>query len=118
MWLFHAWRSLRFRMALTFGLLAVIVALSMQSYIGIAFARHVMQERTESLQSSARTVAAQLSEQLRQRQRELDFIATLPATTQAAPGDSRPLRALLSQVKGGFRDYAWIGFADPQGRVL
>ena len=95
MWLFHAWRSLRLRMALTFGLLAVIVALSMQSYIGIIFARHVMQERTGSLQNSARTVAAQLSEQLRQRQRELDFIATLPATL-AAPSDARPLRALLS----------------------
>ena len=117
MWLFFAWRSLRFRMALTFGLLAVIVALSMQSYIGIVFARHVMQERTGSLQNSARTVAAQLSEQLRHRQRELDFVATLPATL-AAPGDARPLRALLSQLKGSFRDYAWIGFADPQGRVL
>ncbi|MGM9515308.1 diguanylate cyclase [Roseateles sp. DB2] len=117
MWLFHAWRSLRLRMALTFGLLAVIVALSMQSYIGIVFARHVMQERTSSLQNSARTVAAQLSEQLRQRQRELDFIATLP-TTLAARSDTRPLRTLLSQLKGSFRDYAWIGFADPQGRVL
>ncbi|MBB2487314.1 diguanylate cyclase [Mitsuaria sp. WAJ17] len=117
MWLFFAWRSLRLRMALTFGLLAVIVALSMQSYIGIVFARHVMKERTGSLQNSARTVAAQLSEQLRQRQRELDFIATLPVTL-AAPSDARPLRALLSQLKGSFRDYAWIGFADPQGRVL
>ncbi len=117
MWLFHAWRSLRFRMALTFGLLAVIVALSMQSYIGIVFARHVMQERTSSLHSSARAVAAQLSAHLRQRQRELDFIATLPATLKAS-SDSRPLRALLSQLKTGFLDdVAWIGFADAQGRV-
>lgn len=117
MWLFFAWRSLRFRMALNFGLLAVIVAPSMQSYIGLVFARHVMQERTGSLQNSARMVAAQLSAQLRQRQHELDFIATLPVTL-AASGDARPLRALLSQLKASFRDYAWIGFADPQGRVL
>ena len=117
MWLFHAWRSLRFRMALTFGLLAVIVALSMQSYIGIVFARHVMQERTSSLHSSARAVAAQLSAHLQQRQRELDFIATLPATLKAS-SDSRPLRVLLSQLKAGFLDdIAWIGFADAQGHV-
>ena len=117
MWLFHAWRSLRFRMALTFGLLAVIVALSMQSYIGIVFARYVMQERTSSLQSSARTIAAQLSEHLQQRQRELDFIATLPVTLKAST-DTRPLRALLTQLKSSFHDFAWIGFADPGGRVL
>ncbi len=118
MWLFHAWRSLRFRMALTFGLLAVIVALSMQSYIGIVFARHVMQERTSSLHSSARAVAAQLSAHMRQRQRELDFIATLPATLEASR-DKRALRALLSQLRASFpEDFAWIGFADPQGRVV
>ena len=55
------WRSTRWRMALVFGVLALLIAVGFQSYISFLFERYAQTERSLHLQDMSRSVAATMA---------------------------------------------------------
>lgn len=102
---------------MTFGLLAALVALCVQSYVSEQVFKHAMSERAETLTAMARSVAAVISENLEQRQHEVTFASTMPAVTGERL-DVDHIRTVLLQLQANFHEYAWIGLTDANGQVL
>lgn len=117
MWIYQLWQSLRIRMAMTFGLLATLVALCVQSYVSHQVYKHEVAERAETLTAMARSVAAVISENLEQRQHEVAFASSMPSVI-GEQLDVEHIRTVLLQLQANFHEYAWIGLADAKGQVL
>ena len=109
-------RSLKTRLALIFGLLAVLLTgLSVVplGYLASAEARASLGTR---LQDLAVHMADALDGGMFERYRDIQ-VATELVTPQLQAGDLDAVRALLRRLQSTYPAYAWIGVTDPQGRV-
>ena len=108
--------GLRLWLGLSYGLLA----------IGLAGALSVLVERAASeklqhgiglrLAGNARALADRMDEGLYERLNDMRALSLLPGVE--APVENHVLlRDLFSQMQLNYRDYAWIGVADIEGRV-
>ena len=115
-WIFDPRVSLRARAALTVG----VTALLLTALFG-TIAHHLLRADLERhLGSGFETLAYQMSDKLDrviyQRYHEMQLAATLgPFRTSDASEAER--RMLLQAMLESAPDFAWIGFADPTGRV-
>lgn len=108
--------SARSRLALLFVVLAISVALPGVVYIDHVYSQRRLLERQASLRDLAQAAAVVLSENLRERQQEVDYLAAT-AEFRNGPMGSRAVRASLEGLQKSRSYYTWIGFADARGQV-
>lgn len=108
--------SLRIRLTLLFGTLAFTIGIAVSLYINHFVSLRMTETKGDSLQKLAQTIAMSISENLRERQREVSLLAQSPLLMQA-PLNSTELQKHLDRTKNTYRHYAWVGVADAQGLV-
>ncbi|MBN9424511.1 MAG: hypothetical protein BGO63_16895 [Candidatus Accumulibacter sp. 66-26] len=110
-------QSFRSRLLLLFGLLGVGIALALALAIGQLhqqYLRHVQEARLADL---AESVSGILGDAIFERHREITLLAGTPLLT-GQPLTAPELRTQLERRRATYPHYAWIGIADPDGRVL
>lgn len=108
--------SLRSHLTLWFAGLSLLTLLSVGFYVGHIATGQVRQASGNALLGAARSTAALLAMQLRERQLEVSLLSKAPLMRLGnldAP-DILILMELRSQSRA---EYAWMGVADTQGRV-
>ena len=115
-WIFDPRLSLRARSALIFGGSAVAFTLLLSSVSGAFVQRAVEAQVGASFETLAFQMSDKLDRVIYQRFHELQLAAGLGPfrSGDAAPADRR---FLLEALQDASRDFAWIGFADAQGRI-
>ncbi|MFZ6799224.1 sensor domain-containing diguanylate cyclase [Undibacterium sp. Di24W] len=108
--------SLRIRLTLLFGALALLIGIAVSLYISYFVSLRMTETKAESVQKLAQAIAISISENLRERQREVGLLAQSPLLMQA-PLNSNEIRKNLNRTKNTYRHYAWVGVADAQGLV-
>ena len=110
--------SFKNRLILLFAGLSLLVALPLYFYIEQVYARQMLTDRGEALQGLATAVSTALAENLHERQREIELLATTPIyQIDALNLDNQKLAGMLNRLKDSYQHYSWIGFADTQGKV-
>ncbi len=110
-------RSLRSRIAVTFGLLALAVGIPVYFYVSHVYLVQLSADKREKLQVVADTAAAIVGQSLAERRREVALLAEIQLY-QTAALDSAEVKASLEQLKRARTHYSWIGVADRDGVVL
>jgi len=108
--------SLRSHLTLWFAGLSLVTLLSVGLYVGDIATEQMKQASGNSLLSTARSTAALLAVQLRERQLEVSLLSKAPIMRKGdltAP-DILTLMELRTQSRA---EYAWMGVADADGRV-
>ncbi|RMP68544.1 hypothetical protein ALQ18_03581 [Pseudomonas marginalis pv. marginalis] len=108
--------SLRTHLTLWFAGLSLLTLLIVGFYIGHIATEQVKQASGNALLSTARSSAALLAVELRERQLEVSLLSKAPRFRQGdldAP-DILTLMELRTQSRA---EYAWMGVADADGRV-
>ena len=115
-WIFDPRLSLRARRAVIFGGSAVAFALLFSWVAGTLLQRSLERQLGAGFETLAFQMSDKLDRVLQQRSHELQLAAGLAPfrSADAAPADRR---RLLEALQDASRDFAWIGFADPKGRV-
>ena len=70
----------------------------------------------ESLANLSRSIANMLAANLMEREREVVLLST--RTSLYERQDLSRLQYTIDQIKDSYKNYAWIGFANPDGKVL
>ncbi|NIX76443.1 sensor domain-containing diguanylate cyclase [Microvirga terricola] len=109
--------SLRRQITILVGLLCI--ALVSAAAIG---ASYVVQQRTREIvmhdaAETAASMAALLDRNMYERFREVQNLAEMTPLREVWTGDSATTRRLLEQFQNSLPDYAWLGFATPDGTV-
>jgi diguanylate cyclase (GGDEF)-like protein len=71
-----------------------------------------------SLAGIASTTAGRLDRYMEVRQQEMTLFSQLQPLQRLWQSDPVELRHALEQLQNSFSDFAWIGFADPDGHVV
>jgi diguanylate cyclase (GGDEF)-like protein len=71
-----------------------------------------------SLAGIASTTAGRLDRYMAVRQQEMNLFSQLQPLQRLWQTDPVELRHALEQLQNSFSDFAWIGFADPEGKVV
>ncbi|MHC5350404.1 diguanylate cyclase [Metapseudomonas furukawaii] len=110
--------TFRNRLALLIGSLSLVVSLPFYFYIDRFYGAQLEADRGNALTGLATAVATVLSENLWERQREIDLLARTPIYLEDdGRVDSGKLTAMLDRLKQSYAYYSWIGFADMRGIV-
>lgn len=109
--------SVRQQTAMLAGLLCVLTAAAVALTAALLARREAVHEAEASLQNLARTMADRLDQHMFERYREMTNIAELAPLRAIWRGDPGQVRDVLSQVQDSLPEYAWIGFATPDGVV-
>jgi len=104
-------------MGLGGGLLAVATAASLGFHVATISRDHLFESNTELLLAQADTAAELLHLGIRDRREELRHLADLGEPIGLAD-NATLMRRWIELLKDSFPDYAWIGHASPEGRVL
>ena len=112
--IFH---SLKARLVIGFGLTMLLIGTLTSAYLNHVLTDRLRTDKLHNLQGIAASVAALLSENLRERQREISLLAK-SHDIQNDVADSRQLQGAFNQIQQSFPQYAWIGYADISGKVL
>lgn len=108
--------SLRSHLTLWFAGLSLLILLSVGFYVGHIATEQMKQASGNALLSTARSTAALLAVQLRERQLEVSLLSRAPLFRR---GDlDQPDILTLMELRTRSRaEYAWMGVADADGRV-
>lgn len=109
--------SLRIRLTLWFGGLALTGVVVAGTYVGSIATDELKAIAGHRLEAVAGSAAALLSENLRERQQEIQLLAQGPLFTDGdlSGGD---VRRVLDMRKAAHGAYAWIGVTDQTGQIL
>ena len=103
------------------GLLAGAIGLTIVGVTTVGSALLAREQATEmahdALQQVARSLAARLDQDMAERLREIRNMAVLDPLQPHWLENTRSLRNVLEMMQRTLPDYAWIGFADRDGRV-
>lgn len=110
-------RSFRGRLTLWFGGLSLATLLSVGLYVGQIATQELADFGGQTLAISARSAADLLATNLSERDKEIRLLRQIPTFRR---GDLRSpeLGRMLTLRQQVYNEYAWIGIADPQGKVL
>jgi diguanylate cyclase (GGDEF)-like protein len=105
-------KSLRLRVALSFGLgtLAVVVALS--AALGVTASRRSLHEQSDTVQTLARSTATVLADGLYERLHEVELLAAAPPR-----GGLQAWIPVLQRVQHSRSHVSWMGVGSVDGRV-
>lgn len=110
-------RSFRGRLALSFGGLSLLVLLSVGFYIGHRATQQLGEAAGEQVHSAAQAAADLLAANLRERELEISLLSLAPHFTRGDL-DSPELLESLQRRKLLRREFAWLGVANLEGKVL
>lgn len=113
----RAWGSFRLRLTLGAGGLALCTLFG----VGLYAARLATQERQNfvglQLLGAARSAAIGLATRLQEREREVEILSRVPSLAES-PLDSERVARSLALRKETNTEYAWMGVASLDGRVV
>lgn len=108
--------SLRIRLTLMFGSLAFVIGLAIALYINYFVSARMTETKGDSIQKLANSISLSISENLKEREREVSLLAQSPSFMHANL-QSAELQKQLERTKNTYRHYAWIGVTDAHGIV-
>lgn len=108
--------SFKYRLTLILAVLALSVGLPGYLYISHTYVRALVQDQGNYLHGMATTTANALSENLRERLRDLDLLSQTALFRTATFSDPE-LTATINRIQQAYPHYSWIGFTDTQGTV-
>ena len=109
-------RHFRHRLALLFGVLALIIGLPSTFLITQVYHDRLIADRGQTIQDLSRAVAAVVGENLRERLREIELLAH-SSLFRRQPLGSAEIGDSLTRAQATYPSYSWIGLADVEGRV-
>ncbi|MBN9023606.1 MAG: GGDEF domain-containing protein, partial [Rhizobiales bacterium] len=110
--------SVRHQVAVLAGLLCVATAVVVAIVAGTIAREEAVHAKAEALVAVAGEMATRLDQQMFERYREIRNTAGLRPLRPIWSGDPDGVRDVLEQIQGTLPEYAWIGFAAPDGVVL
>lgn len=109
--------NFRGRLTLWFGLLSLATVLCVGLYVGRIATQELADFGGQALHVSARSAADLLATNLSERDKEISLLRQ-SLTFSRADLDAPELGKLLTLRQQTYDEYAWIGIADPQGKVI
>ncbi|MEP9352997.1 sensor domain-containing diguanylate cyclase [Xanthobacter sp. KR7-65] len=109
--------SVRQQTTMFAALLCITTALAVAISGGMLARRQAAEDAQERLATLAATMASRLDQHMFERYREIRNIAGLAALKPTWTESPAGVRAILAQIQSSLPDYAWIGFAGPDGIV-
>lgn len=108
--------TFRYRVASMFLLVGLVGVLPVYAYVQHVFAEQLRRDRGNALADLSVSIAAVLAENLKEREREIGFLA------QAASRDLRTrgtadLQEAIDHLQASHSYYSWIGYAGTDGIV-
>lgn len=99
--------------------LVSLTAITILAFVAAGMSRNEMVRRiTTDITLSARMLASQLDTEMFERFNDIRQLANTPALVRAWEGPITERRALLDELRASMPIYAWVGFAEPDGRVV
>ncbi len=111
-------RPLRFQIALVTGLTALVVAASVGIGAVVTSRAHTVKLISGDLSAVASSMADRVGRGVDSRLREMAFLAELEPIRDNARANPVVIRRVLELLQEGSSIYAWLGFADRNGRIL
>ena len=110
-------RSLKARLALAIGGIALIVSILASLSVGYAASHQIEVGIGHSLAELAYQMTDKLDRGMFERYRDIQILASLaPVKDPNAPASAK--RELLEKLQTTYPDYAWIGLTNEKGKVL
>lgn len=109
--------TLRQQMAALAGLLCILVVAVSTAGAAWLARRQAVRDANHELVSLARTMSDRLDQNMFERFREIGNLARMEPLRGVWQGDPAQARAILAQLQTNLPDYAWLGLADPEGKV-
>ncbi|SMC22180.1 HAMP domain-containing protein [Andreprevotia lacus DSM 23236] len=108
--------DLRTALGAAFAIVAALIVLTLSSVLERLSAEMVTADIDRSLYALSDRMHDELTNGLEARLRDVSVIAQIKQIRDpATPAEDN--RAILQQLKQNYAEYAWIGMADPQGKV-
>jgi diguanylate cyclase (GGDEF)-like protein len=80
--------------------------------------REAIEQASHALASVTTLMADRLDRGMQFRLQQMKVLSDLEALQGLWTGGPERIRAALDRMQAGYPDYAWIGFADPAGKVI
>jgi PAS domain S-box-containing protein len=109
--------SLKWRLALTIGVLGVVTSLGLSQLVSQASRQAIESEQRALLSHVAQTMASRLAADLAERARQIEFLASLAMMRDAAVSPAAK-QATFDALQHAYPSLAWIGLTDADGRVV
>lgn len=109
--------SLKFRLAVSLGALALVSALLLSQFASVAGRHQIERDQSALLQNMAVRMASQFGHDMTSRANEILFLTGHDRIRDAAFPNGRK-REILERVRQAYPFYAWIGLADVQGNIV
>lgn len=109
--------SVKLRLGVTIGVATVLVAMLLSYFASSTSRNRIALEQATLLRNTATGMATQLAHDMNTRADELLLLARLQPLQNPAFDNERK-RHLLERMRKAYPLYAWIGMADPQGRIV
>ncbi|MCJ8143968.1 sensor domain-containing diguanylate cyclase [Ancylobacter sp. A5.8] len=109
--------SIRQQTALMAGLLCVLTVTAVAGAGAVLARRQAVADTDAALVTLARTMTERLDARMFERYREIRNVASFAPLSPVWTGDSAGIRSVLAQLQTTLPEYAWIGFATPDGTV-
>ena len=110
--------TVRMQIAVAVAVMIVVLVGSLAAGAALVSYRSTSALVNTKLASIAATTADRLDRYMSVRQREIYLFAQLQPLRRLWQDDRAALRLSLEQLQASFSDFAWIGFADPNGTVV
>lgn len=108
--------SFRNRLMILFSALAFSLGLCCTLYIGHMASAQMSKASGQTLYISAKSISNTLANSLTEREREIVLLSQSPFFMETDLHHPH-LQIKLDQVKSSYKYYAWMGIANPQGKV-
>lgn len=108
--------SFRNRLMVLFAGLAFTLGLCITLYIGKTASAQMSKSSGQTLYIAAKSISNTLANSLTEREREMVLLSQSPFIAEADFNNPR-VQQQLDQVKKSYQYYAWLGIANPEGKV-
>ncbi|QIB34604.1 sensor domain-containing diguanylate cyclase [Ancylobacter pratisalsi] len=110
--------SLRAQLAILAGLLCIVTVAATAATAAWLARQQAVIETEDAMASIARNMANRLDQHMFERFREIRNMANFKPLRSIWEGDRHDVRGVLAQLQATLPNYAWIGFATPDGKVM
>lgn len=108
--------TFRNRLLIVFAGMALILGLCITLYIGYKASAQMTQSSGQTLYATAKNISNTLANSLTERKREMVLLSESPFFIDTDFKNPK-LQLKLDQVQQSYKYYAWLGIANPSGKV-
>lgn len=109
--------SLRRQLSLVLGVMVLAILALVGGYLGGVATNELFTVQQAVVRATAQSAAELLASQLRDREREIELLSMAPHLVEG-PLDSAVVRGSLDRRAALHDEFAWLGVADADGKVL